>query len=460
VPIPLRHASALVIALVLSALLIPPAPAWASASDTEVEVRLTELVNASRAQHGLQPLRVDVRLVASARGWSAEMARQGRLAHDPHLQRGIPAGARAWAENVAVTSRTDDPAGAIHRMLMDSAPHRRNILDGRFTDLGIGVARGGGRTWATQRLTAGAPATVAPAVEGLASLTRSTFGSGGAAHAVIARDDVFADALAAGPLAGRGGPILLSPPGPVLHPAARVALERVLPRGRTIWLVGGTSAVSDGVAGELRGAGWDVRRASGTTRVGTAEAVARQVVARDGRPATALAATGWDWPDAVTGGAYGARAGAPIVLTEPNRVPAETHRALEAVRPGGVAVLGGSAAVSDRVVRDLGGTRVAGATRQSTSAATAESLWGYRDAAPQRWIAAPAFGDDAWTWALGAAPLAARTGAAVLLVGPQLDPDLRDYVAGLGYGGGRSAELLTVGPVPTSGADELRALLR
>jgi putative cell wall-binding protein len=388
------------------------------------------------------------------------MAQRGRLAHDPNLRAGLPGGVTAWAENVVRTSRTDDVAAALHRLLMDSATHRANILDRRFTDLGIGVVRGNGSIWATQRFTAGAPASVAPAVEGLSQLAGSVFGSGGASHAVIARDDVFADALAAGPLAGAGGPILLSPPGPALHPAVRASLERVLPRGRVVWLVGGSSAVSDGVAGELRAGGWDVHRISGPTRLGTAEAVARQVVAREGRPATITVATGWDWPDAVTGGAYGAHAGSPVLLTEPGRVPEETARAIRSANPQRVAVLGGSTAVSDGVVRQLGADRVAGPTRQSTSGVTARDLWGYRDATPTRWIAVPAFGGDAWTWALGSAPLSARTGAAVLLVGPELDPDLADYVDSLGYGGNRTATLTTIGPVSAEGAADLRSRLQ
>jgi uncharacterized protein YkwD len=451
----------LVIAALVAALVAAlPAPAHAAPSAVSVEVRLAELVNAARTQHGVRALRIDVRLVHTSRTWSRHMADHNRLAHDPNLRHGVPAGATAWAENVGYTTNTSDPAADLHRMFMNSAGHRRNVLDGRFTDLGIGVVQSGGRTWVTQRFTAGAPARVAPAVTGLLPLATSLFNGGQASHAVIVRDDVFADALAAGPLAGAGGPILLSPPGPALHPSVRRTLEQTVPRGRRVWLVGGRGAVSSGVEQELRGAGWDVRRISGSNRLLTAEAVARQVVARDGRPSRALVTTAWDWPDAVAAGAYGARSRAPVLLAERTRVPAETARAIDDFNPPGVAALGGSSAMDDGVVHELGADRVAGSTRQGTSSEAARHLWGVRDASAPRWIAAPAFGDDAWTWALGAAPLAARTGAPVLLVGPQLSGETRDYIAGLGYGNGRSATLQLVGPVPSSGADELRALLQ
>lgn len=465
-PIAPRHAGArtlaLLVLLVLSLLPAAPAaaaPAAAGASTAAVEVRLADLVNAARRQAGVGAVRVDVRLVAPARAWSAALARRGGLMHDEALASRLPAGVLAHAENLAYTARSGDVADALHDLLMGSAPHRRNLLDPRYTEVGIGVARDGRGTYVTQRFTAGARAAVAPAVTGIARLAAETF-TEGAEHAVLVRDDVFADALAAGPLAGDRGPLLLTPPGPVTHPSVRLALERTLPRGRTVWVVGGSTAVSDGVLAELTAAGWDVRRVSGANRISTAAAVAQTLALRDGAPGTVVVATGGDWPDALAGGAYGARHRAPVLLTRSHDVPAETAHTLAALRPRTTAVLGGSAAVSDGVVRSLGAVRVAGATRQGTASETARRLWRYTDASPPRWIAVPAFGEDAWTWALGAAPLAAKLGAPVLLVGPALSGEVRDYVAGLGYGGARTAELTLVGPVPAAAAAELRALLR
>jgi putative cell wall-binding protein len=463
---------ALALIAALWAPLAAPARGTSTASTTTVEVQLTELLNAARAERGLPGLRVDVRLVDQARTWSRRMAADGQLSHDPGLAQQQPAGTTAAGENVAFTSRADDTAAAhLHGLMMDSASHRANILDDRYTDVGIGIVENAGRTYATVRFSAGAPAQTARAVSGLSRIATRLFdgdpgnavagaGTAVASHAVIVRDDVFADALSAGPLAGSDGPLLLNPPGPALHPLVRLALERTLPRGRTVWLVGGTDAVSAGVESELTGAGYQVRRISGGDRVGTAASVAREVVARDGRPDRVVVATADDWPDAVASGAYGARSGAPVLLTGRDAVPEATARALTDLRPANVTALGGSEAISDGVVSSLGASRTSGRTRQGTAAAAAADLWGYRDSSPARWIAVPAFGDDAWTWALGAAPLSARTGAAVLLVGAELDTEVRSYLGDLGYGGGRTAELLTVGPVPSAAAGQLQALLR
>lgn len=455
------RAGAVLIALVLLLCALPVAPATGAeaVSTGQTEWRLVRLVNEARSRAGAPPLRVDVRLVASARTWSRQMAKAGRLSHDGDLRSRLPREVSIYAENVAVVGSEGDVARALHDLLMSSPSHRQNVLDPRFTDLGIGIASAGGRTYVTQRLTRGAPAKVSRAVAALADSAAKTFRDG-AQHAVLVRDDVFADALAAGPLAGPHGPLLLTPPGPVAHPAVRAALEGVLPKGRTVWIVGGEQAVHGGVESELRAAGWDVRRLFGSTRFGTAEQVAKALAAREGRPDRVLIATGYDWPDAVAGGAYGARTAQPVLLTLPDAVPGETRRALAELRPRAISVLGGSGAVAGSVVQTLGAKRVAGSTRIGTAAETARVLWGYRDTRARSWIAAPAYGDDAWTWALGAAPLAARSGAAVLLVGLKLSRELVDYIGALGYAGSATAELTVVGPVPARAADDLRALLR
>ncbi|HUH06567.1 MAG TPA: CAP domain-containing protein [Egibacteraceae bacterium] len=460
-PLCFKRARFIIVSLLAAALLVPAAATAASAATTSihVEVRLAALLNGERAKHGLPALRTDVRLVASARSWAKQMAKSGKLSHSSNLSGAMPAGATAWGENIASTSASN-AADSIHAGLMGSPSHRALILDGRFSDLGIGVALSGGTMWAAQHFTAGAPARVSSAVEPTADLAVDLFAGGKASHAVIVRDDVFPDSLAAGPLAGGGGPILFTPPGPALHPAVRLALEQTLPRGATIWIVGGTAAVSGSVEAELAGAGWKVRRLSGADRVATAVAVAYQVAALRGHPSTVLIAAADDWPDAASGGAYGAASGAPILLAHQSELPGATAQALSKLAPKRRVALGGSAALSDSVVKKANALRLGGATRQGTSAAVAEELWGRTSAgkAPA-WISTPADG-EAWAWALGAAPMAARRAAPVLIAGDPLSKELSSYLAGLGYDGSASAGLTVHGPVPAGTADKLRALLR
>lgn len=452
---------------ILSALLClllaagPTAPAAAQDdSTTGVEVRLGELINDERASRGMARLRVDVRIVGPARSWSAEMARRGGISHHPDLRSQLPRGATAYGENVGTTNEAS-PAANLHRAFMSSPSHRRAILDPSYTDLGIGVAFSGSWTYVTQRFTAGAPASVSGAVPVMAERARAEFAGGAARRAVIVRDDVFPDALAAGPLAGGDGPILFTPPGPVLHPDVRRALERALPAGSPVFVIGGTAAVSGGVESEIAAAGWDVQRLDGGDRVATAARVARAVADERGRSSAVLIATAENWPDATAGSAFGARYGTPVLLAYRDQVPAATKQALRDLKAERVIALGGASALSDAVVREIGAERVAADDRQGTAATIARVLWGKWDAgAARRWTLAPdGGGTDAWAWSLGAAPYAALRDAPVLLAGERVSNSLGDYLRGLGYGDGRSAELLVQGPVPSGTVREISAIV-
>jgi uncharacterized protein YkwD len=109
-----------------------------------IERTLFELVNFEREKGGLSPLRLSVELSALARRHSADMAAAGKLSHtsasgDTYEARLVGAGFffSGAGENVA---RSETPVVEfIHRSLMESRDHRRNILDAGFDTVGIGV---------------------------------------------------------------------------------------------------------------------------------------------------------------------------------------------------------------------------------------------------------------------------------------------------------------------------------
>lgn len=105
------------------------------------ERELLALVNKERAAIGVPPLRASTKLMRSARAHSANMAKQGQLNHtldgkDPG-QRLAEVGyeSSGWGENVAAGQRT--PAEAMATW-MNSEGHRANILNGSFTEIGLG----------------------------------------------------------------------------------------------------------------------------------------------------------------------------------------------------------------------------------------------------------------------------------------------------------------------------------
>ncbi|ACU69453.1 putative cell wall binding repeat 2-containing protein [Catenulispora acidiphila DSM 44928] len=147
------------------------------------------------------------------------------------------------------------------------------------------------------------------------AVSRTAWTGGSAKAVVLARGDKYPDALSGVPLAAHvGGPLLLTDPT-VLDTATRAEIDRVLggpASGRTVYILGGTAAISPGVEKGLVSAGYHVVRYSGADRAGTALAVAQQ--AFTSAPG-ALIATDTDFADALAAGPLAAALGEPILLT-------------------------------------------------------------------------------------------------------------------------------------------------
>jgi uncharacterized protein YkwD len=101
-------------------------------------------INAFRAANGVHALQWDGQAYDKAAAWSRHMATQGRLSHST-LSDGMT-GWRLLGENVASNSSLD---GAI-RALEASPAHRANLLNGRFTHVGVGAVKHNGVWWVTQ----------------------------------------------------------------------------------------------------------------------------------------------------------------------------------------------------------------------------------------------------------------------------------------------------------------------
>jgi uncharacterized protein YkwD len=125
---------------------VPPA-GIGSAPSTAYVSRIVVLVNARRAQAGLRPLVVSPCATRFAAPWSSHMAATNTLVHQsltPILR------CPAWGagENIAYGNVTADQ---MMGMWMNSPGHRANILNPRFTRIGVGAVRtSSGRWWATQ----------------------------------------------------------------------------------------------------------------------------------------------------------------------------------------------------------------------------------------------------------------------------------------------------------------------
>ena len=264
----------------------------------------------------------------------------------------------------------------------------------------------------------------------------------GTSVVVLARGDVYADALAGVPLAyANDAPVLLTTPTRL--PA--VTKNEIIRLGAgKVYLLGGPSAISLGVENELAAMDLEVVRIQGNNRFATAAKIAMEL-APDGAD-TVFLAFGLNFPDALSAAAYAANCGAPILLVLTDELPEETRAALEALNPQQIFVIGGPAVISDRVMEMLpGARRLSGADRFETSAALAQWF------APGKELFYIATGNDAsgGADAITGAALAARRGTGVLLVGNTLPGSIAQF---LGRGvqdaylfGGQSAISASVG---------------
>lgn len=211
-----------------------------------------------------------------------------------------------------------------------------------------------------------------------AAIVQDSFPAGPVPVVFIATGEAFADALAGGPAADvLGGPVLpvarAGIPGPILAELDRLDPARIV-------ILGGPSAVSDAIATQLQGfTEAPVTRLAGVNRYATAATVATTVFT--GPVPQVLIATGLGFADALAGGAVGALTDSPVLLVDPNSLPAETAAALRVLQPRDIAVLGGTSAVSNTVLEQLRGhtnggvNRLAGPDRYSTAARLAQVFW-------------------------------------------------------------------------------------
>src|SRR4051794_24893409 len=116
---------------------------------------------------------------------------------------------------------------------------------------------------------------------------------------VLARDDGFADALAGGPLAAANNGCLLLTPTGALDARSLAEIQRALPSGGTVFLLGGEGALGPGVAAAVSNAGYNPVRLGGANRYETAVKVATDGL---GSPSVAFIATGTNFPDALGAG--------------------------------------------------------------------------------------------------------------------------------------------------------------
>ena len=191
-------------------------------------------------------------------------------------------------------------------------------------------------------------------IDRIETAVKSCFAIDGLANGVvIARADGFADALSGGPLATAKQGCLLLTPTDSLDPRTLAEIQRVLPSGGPVYLLGGETALSANVASAVSSAGFDPVRIGGADRYETAAKVATDGL---GSPSVAFLATGNDFPDALSAGPAASDQHGAILLTNGSSMPTSTASYLVAHPGATVYAIGGPAAAADPAATPIVGT--------------------------------------------------------------------------------------------------------
>jgi putative cell wall-binding protein len=196
--------------------------------------------------------------------------------------------------------------------------------------------------------------------------SQAEFPNGGAGAVVLARDDQFPDALTGVPLAvTKDAPLLLSDPDS-LDAETAAEIQRVLPAGGTVYLLGGPAALGTAVQAAVSALGYQVQRVAGPTRYGTAVAIAQLL----GVTQNFLEVDGTGFADAASAGPAAVAWGGAVLLTDGSSQDPATAAFLASVNPTRKFAIGGPAAAADPSA-----TPLVGADRYATAALVARKFF-------------------------------------------------------------------------------------
>jgi uncharacterized protein YkwD len=111
---------------------------------TEEEQAVIDFTNAERKKADLSPLKPNLQLLTAARLHAANMAKQDKLDHE--LDKKTPsdrvkdAGYKYAATGENIAWNPASPKEAV-KGWMDSPPHKENILNPKYTEIGVALAK-------------------------------------------------------------------------------------------------------------------------------------------------------------------------------------------------------------------------------------------------------------------------------------------------------------------------------
>lgn len=365
------------------------------------------ITNTQRANAGLPPLQRDATIDAVAQEWANEMSRQSTMVHSSNEWRSvrIPGGWDTNGENIAYGYAA---ASSVMNGWMNSSGHKANILNSRYTRMGVGYVASG-RYWvqifggyASDRVPEISPAPN-PTVSGSAKVGQrlsANVGSWATGASLAYQWSANGSAIA----------------GATGNAFTATALQAGLPITVTVTgtKVGNrkTSRVSAPSARVLTNLG--VSRIDGADRFDVAIAISRAT--SSGPASTVYVTTGLNYPDALSAAPAAIAQQAPLLLVEPTKIPVAVENEIRRLSPERIVIVGGEQSVAKAVedtLSSMTGTvvRIAGANRYDVSRALAEYAFG-QDGSSTAYVSNGGNFPDA----LSAGSPAGRSGMPILLV--------------------------------------------
>ena len=188
---------------------------------------------------------------------------------------------------------------------------------------------------------------------------------------VLARADIYPDALSASLLAKlKSAPMLLNP-NDKLDDSVRSEIERL--GAEKIIIVGGLNSISQEVEDELKALGLEIERLSGSDRYKTSAAIAKKIIEIKGSISKAIISSGEDFPDALSSSQLAVKEDMPILLVKLNDIDEEVMSIL-GNGLNEIVIAGGENSISTSLQSKLIGnvTRLSGKDRYETAKAIAE----------------------------------------------------------------------------------------
>ena len=247
-------------------------------------------------------------------------------------------------------------------------------------------------------------------------IAKETVGTEKAPAIVLGRGDVPADALAGTVLAHKqSAPVLLTR-NDSLPASVENFLEQQTVKGATVYLLGGTSAISENVEQTLMQKGFQTKRLAGKNRSETSLLIAEEI----GQMQTVLFATGNNnSSDALSASAYAAAHQLPIIIHMGDKSPESTLSFLENHSTEKAILIGGTTVVPEAVEsalfeRGIISNRISGKDRVATSLEINRLL-------PMNGKNLVVGNAHSFVDALAGSVLAAKTNSPILMLHP--DPD-------------------------------------